>query len=62
MDVGEIEYGEQYSQQGGEEWPVDWVSPQTQCYKCGGYGHLSRDCATPEKGKGKGFEKGGYRM
>ena len=29
------------------------VGASTQCYKCQGYGHLARDCATP-KGKGKG--------
>ena len=29
------------------------VSAHTQCYQCGGYGHLANTCSTP-KGKGKG--------
>ena len=33
------------------------VTEDTQCYRCGGYGHLSSLCATP-KGKGKGKSKG----
>ena len=33
------------------------VGAQTQCYQCGGYGHLAHACPTP-KGKGKGFKGG----
>ena len=28
------------------------------CYKCGGYGHIARECPTEDKGKGKGKTKG----
>ena len=34
------------------------VSSGIACYRCGGAGHLARDCATP-KGDGKGNRKGG---
>ena len=33
------------------------VSPHTQCFQCGGYGHLAQACPTP-KGKGKGLKGG----
>ena len=33
------------------------VSFHTQCFQCGGYGHLAHTCSTP-KGKGKGFKGG----
>jgi len=37
------------------QYDIDAVGRDTQCYKCGGFGHLANDCATPEnKGKGKG--------
>ena len=54
MDVGEVGSGDWGEQEGDgeEEWPVDWVGPDTQCHRCGGFGHLARDCATT-KGKGK---------
>ena len=29
------------------------------CHRCGGYGHLSRDCATPAETFGGGKGKGG---
>ena len=36
---------------------VNAVGANMKCHRCGGWGHLQRDCATPSKGKG--FGKGG---
>ena len=53
MDIGEIDWQEE------EGWCVDAVSAETQCYRCGGKGHMASKCATPvNKGKGKGQDKG----
>jgi hypothetical protein len=65
MDIGGL-----HGHGGEEEWhdegeyDVGAVTADTKCYRCQGYGHFSRDCATklPDKGKGKGkgqgYEKG----
>ena len=58
MDVGSVAAA-------AAEWPeepwyeenVDAVGVNTQCYNCGGWGHLSRDCSST-KGKGKGVNNG----
>ena len=46
-----------------EDEAVNLVGADSQCYRCGGWGHLARDCATMKgKGKGggvKGLSKGG---
>ena len=53
MDIGAI------GRQEEEEWNVDAVTAATQCYRCGGWGHLASKCATPAgKAKGKGQDKG----
>ena len=53
MDVGEVDWQEE------EGWCVDAVTAETQCYRCGGKGHMASKCATPvNKGKGKGLDKG----
>ena len=53
MDIGEFGWQEE------EEWSVDAVTAETQCYRCGGRGHMASRCATPAgKAKGKGFDKG----
>jgi hypothetical protein len=62
MDIGGI-HGRD------EEWPEEeWledvgaVNADTKCYRCQGYGHMSRECATKpaekDKGKGKGQTPG----
>jgi hypothetical protein len=61
MDLGAVE-------EAGVDWggfedqqEVDAVGANTQCYSCGGYGHLARTCTKgkgDQKGKG-GFGKGG---
>ena len=52
MDIGGVEQPEQ------DGWTVDAVSAATQCYRCGGWGHMASKCATPMgKAKGKGQEK-----
>ena len=64
MDVGWV--GEPVAEGDTGDWAydpeleVDAVSKTTNCYRCGGWGHLARDCSTPEgKGpKGKGKSKG----
>ena len=58
MDVGEV-YSSSWTQDQNfaeEEWDeaeVQAVGPSTQCHRCGGWGHLARDCATSQ-GKSKG--------
>jgi hypothetical protein len=59
MDVGGI-----LGLQGKEEWQeegeydVGAVNSNTKCYRCQGYGHMSRDCATKPEDKDKGKGKG----
>ena len=61
-------HGDDYNMQ-AEETEIDMVvSAWTKCHRCEGYGHLSRDCGTPAKGKGKdgkggqkGNGKGGHQ-
>ena len=39
----------------GEEEQLGAISHHTQCFQCGGYGHMAQTCSTP-KGKGKGHK------
>ena len=62
MDVGEVSGKENHDYEEYEKYydEVGAVSPNTQCFGCGGWGHLGRDCPTAKgKGKnGKGFGEG----
>ena len=50
MDIGEVDEAEE-----DYDHEVDAVGYNTVCLRCGGKGHLARNCATvpPPKGKGK---------
>ena len=64
MDVGGVATKPTWETTWEEEWheeecEVGAVDMNTKCYRCQGYGHMSRDCGTkPKKGKGKGDSKG----
>ena len=53
-DLYEDQLWQQYWQDEwyGEENDIDAISPSTQCYNCGKYGHVAKGCSV--KGKGKG--------
>jgi hypothetical protein len=51
MDVGEIwADGNDYD----DDEDVGAVGAHVRCHKCEGWGHMSRECPTQSKGKGKG--------
>jgi len=62
MVDGEEHYGEDEYGRLPYHYDVDEVWPATQCYACGNYGHLARNCPGTAKGnqsgKGKGKSKG----
>ena len=51
MDIGEV--WEDRAAYDGEE-DVGAVGAHVRCHKCEGWGHMSRECPTQAKGKGKG--------
>ena len=69
MDIGRVgdyhyDYNDGEFEQWGETGPeldVDAVGASVVCHRCGGWGHMARDCPTPDtKGsKGKGAGKSG---
>ena len=55
MNIGKVGWSDGSEEEaGGVE--VNGVNGDVACYRCGGWGHISRECPT-QKGKGKG--KGG---
>ena len=58
MEIGWLQQQtqeEEAKQPEGDWWNVDAVGAHTQCFKCKGYGRMSRECP---KGKGKGKSGG----
>ena len=57
MDIGRVSYGSYsdggYHEESGEEMDIGAVSGILTCYKCGGWLHVSKDCPSQKKGKGK---------
>ena len=56
MDIGHVKTDFPFEWQCspcGQDVDVGAVGQHVQCYRCGGFGHTSRDCGTP-KGQGKG--------
>jgi hypothetical protein len=51
-DVGQVEEDHWWDDAEAEE--IDAVGAHTQCYRCQGWGHTSRECPSKGKGKGKG--------
>ena len=44
-----------------DDYEISAIGQRTQCYNCGGWEHVSRECPSEKKGKvkGKDFGKGG---
>lgn len=56
MDVGEIDQEWAYEGWDGDEWRnevVQVVGPDAQCHRCGGWGHMQRECLAPLAGGGR---------
>ena len=54
IDIGEVGWGSDDYNMQAEETDIDMVvCAWTKCHRCDGYGHLSRDCATQVRARGR---------
>ena len=60
MDIGRVGWHDDHDHD-HDDFEISAIGQQTQCYNCGGWEHLSRECPSEKKckGKGKDFGKGG---
>ena len=56
MDVGYYGHYEEECDNDDPEEEVGAATEDMRCYRCQGYGYRASGCATPAKGKGKGFK------
>ena len=65
MDIGQVGKSQSgsWEDQGAQyyEHEIDYASANTKCHRCGGFGHLARECATEAKGGQKGGGKGDWQ-
>ena len=60
MDIGRVGWHDDHDHD-HDDHEISAIGQHTQCYKCGGGAHMSRECPSEKKGKkeGKDFGKGG---
>ena len=60
MDIGRVGCHENHDHD-HDDYEISAIGQHTQCYNCGGWEHVSRECPSEKKGKekGKDFGKGG---
>ena len=60
MDIGRVGWHDDHDHD-RDDYEISAIGQHTQCYNCGGWGHVSRECPSEKEGKGKGkdFGKGG---
>ena len=60
MDIGRVGWHDDHDHD-HDDYEISAIGQHTQCYSCGGWEHMSRECPSEKKGKGKGkdFGKGG---
>ena len=62
MDIGRVGWHDDHDHD-HDDFEISAIGQHTQCYNCGGWEYMSRECPSEKKGKGKGkdFGKGGSR-